>query len=131
MTMSTDLILVIDDDEDLGAVLVELLEGQGYKCRVAVNGAEAFAALAEVRPVLVLLDWYIPGGDPAAVGRLCHERGIPLVLSTASARPDERAESIGASATLNKPFDIDGFFAVIERLLGRPSADDGRTPSYS
>jgi DNA-binding response OmpR family regulator len=122
------LILIVDDDNDLGTVLQELLETLGYRAGVATDVAAALARLQEEQPALVILDWIMPGGDPADVARLCAARGIPVVLS--SAGPDSRGygQAIGAAATLPKPFDIHGLEMLLARLLG---PRDGVRPGYS
>jgi two-component system response regulator CpxR len=116
--MPGNLILVVDDDRDLGAVLKELIETLGYDVRVVTTVEEASAALRD-EPALVLLDWYLPDGPPTELARRLRERDIPVVLSSACDGQDDRAAAVGAAATLGKPFDIDTLSALIERLLGR------------
>jgi DNA-binding NtrC family response regulator len=64
---------------------------------------------------LVLLDYFMPGMDPAACTReLCRLAGPTLVvLCTAAANPAVRAAEVGLSRWLAKPFEIE----ALERLV--------------
>jgi DNA-binding NtrC family response regulator len=124
-----DFILVVDDDADFGAVLIELLESSGYRARLATTIDDFGAALDENPPQLVLLDWFMPEGDTGELARVCHERGIPVVLSSAASDAEARGQAIGAAGVLAKPFDIDTFFRLIERVLG--AAPPAPAPSHS
>lgn len=119
-----DLVLVVDDDRDLGSVVVELLESHGLRARLALSGEEALAALSAEPPTLVMLDWFLPDGPPVEVAARCRAVGIPIVLSSAASDTATYAGEIGAAATLVKPFDVDAFYRLIDRVLGarRPAA---------
>jgi DNA-binding response OmpR family regulator len=117
---SRQLILVVDDDADFGAVLTELLESSGYRARLATTIDQVMTVLDEDLPRLVLLDWFLPEGDTGELARQCHLQGIPVVLVSAASDAEARGETIGAAAVLAKPFDIDSFFHLIERVLGAP-----------
>ncbi|HDP80316.1 MAG TPA: response regulator [Spirochaetes bacterium] len=49
-------ILLVDDDRDLVATLVQALKMNGYEVEAAYSGAEGLKRLLEVRPDLVILD---------------------------------------------------------------------------
>ena len=56
-------VLVVDDDGDVRALVVELLTRSGYDVSEAPNGREALKLLYEQRPDLVLLDISMPELD--------------------------------------------------------------------
>jgi DNA-binding response OmpR family regulator len=114
-----ELVLVVDDDTDLGAVLVDLLESHGLRAQQAASGEEALALLQAETPALVVLDWYLPDGPPVTIADHCRERRIPVVLSSAANDSHAYAGEIGAAATLPKPFDVDSFYRTVDQLLGR------------
>jgi DNA-binding response OmpR family regulator len=117
-----ELVLVVDDDADLGAVLVDLLESHGLRAQQAGCGEEALAMLEAETPALVILDWFLPDGPPVPVANHCRDRGIPVVLSSAANDSHAYAGEIGAAATLPKPFDVDSFYRTVDELLRpRPS----------
>jgi CheY-like chemotaxis protein len=57
---ASDCVLVVDDEEDIRATLVELVEMGGCPVLAASNGAEALQILLEKRPCLMILDLLMP-----------------------------------------------------------------------
>jgi two-component system cell cycle response regulator DivK len=53
-------ILVVEDQEDSGRILRDLLKSADYEIMEAVNGAEALTAAATQRPDLILMDIQLP-----------------------------------------------------------------------
>jgi CheY-like chemotaxis protein len=122
VNMSGEHILVVDDDEDFGAILLELLQTRGLRGKAVTSTRDALAALEVERPALVLLDWYLPDGPPLAVAEACRARAIPMVLSTAARETSDRAAEIGAVGALEKPFNLE----ALDRLLDRFVAPEHR-----
>lgn len=116
--MRERLILLVDDDEDLGLVLEEVMSGEGWRVSRATSMRDALLAIDDEEPSLVLLDWHIPDGDPEELARLLGDRGVPVVLTSGGDRTKENAERIGAVAVLDKPFDLDELLRVLERYAG-------------
>ena len=54
-------ILIIDDDEAIGNLEQEVLEGARYRVLRAYSGTEALLTVANTEPDLVLLDLMLPG----------------------------------------------------------------------
>ena len=79
-------VLLVDDDEGILAVLGRQLAGRGLVVRTATSVREAFAALEEARPHVLVLDLGLPDGDgQQVVDRLRHEpdfADIPLLVYT-------------------------------------------------
>ncbi|MDQ3096921.1 MAG: hypothetical protein M3Q61_01975 [Chloroflexota bacterium] len=48
--------------------------------------------------------------------------GVPVVVCTAHRRAASDREAIGADAVITKPFDVDDFLALVDRLTGRPAS---------
>jgi len=117
MTRGT-LILLVEDDADLGALLEEIIRSRGYRTRLCKTGAQALACLAREVPALAVLDWGLPDTDPEDLARSFRELGVPVVLASGAGRTQEIAETIGAEATLQKPYAIDDVFSVLERFVG-------------
>ncbi|HZS36812.1 MAG TPA: response regulator [Polyangia bacterium] len=108
-------VLVIDDDEDLGIVIEEVLGTEGYRVRRATSMRDGLLAVDDEEPSLVLLDWCLPDGDPDELARLLRDRGVPVVLTSGDDRAQERGVEIGAVAVLGKPFDLDELLEVLQR----------------
>ena len=56
-------ILVVDDDENLRAVLVDKLSAEGFEVEGAVDGAEGIRKAIESHPDLIMLDIIMPHMD--------------------------------------------------------------------
>ena len=58
--MTTNRILVVDDDSSLRRVMKMQLEEAGYEVALAPDGDQAFAMLQELQPRLVITDLRMP-----------------------------------------------------------------------
>ncbi|MBA3542619.1 MAG: response regulator [Deltaproteobacteria bacterium] len=56
------MVLVVEDDPDLGAALYDVIAADGFSVRLAVNGADAIEALDDIEtPCALLVDLLMPG----------------------------------------------------------------------
>jgi CheY-like chemotaxis protein len=80
-------VLVVDDEEEVRALVRATLGGNGFELREAADGEQALAAVAAEKPDVVVLDLVMPGLDGFAVlERLQADpasRSIPVVVLTA------------------------------------------------
>jgi two-component system, OmpR family, response regulator MprA len=118
-------VLVVDDEPGIRAVLAELLIDEGYRVVVAQDGVEALRQIGDVSPDLVLLDLNMPKLTGWEVVERLRALAItlPIVIMTAGQSATIEAARLGAAAGLPKPFTIDDVLTTIERLV--PPADDG------
>jgi len=107
--LATTRVLIVDDEEDIRALLARLVSREGYEAVVARDGEQALQELAKSRPDIMLLDIKMPGIGGLAV---LHEAqrlrpGMPVVMiSSQGGAGDVRAAlRAGASDYLIKPFD--------------------------
>ena len=110
-------ILIIDDDLPIGNMLEEALEQAGYRASRAYSGTEALLALERARPDLILLDLMLPGlSGEELLPRL---RGIPVIVVSAKADPEHRADLLlgGAADYVTKPFSLRELLARIALRL--------------
>jgi len=128
-------ILIIDDDQSLVAPLKEGLEAMGYRVRAAYDGLQGLQLAREVRPDLVILDFYMPGGGGGAVyERLRQDKETahtPIVFSTVVS-VDEVKGRIPASAHtyfLRKPVGLGQVAALINSVLGERPASAEAPPA--
>lgn len=70
-------ILVVEDNEDSGEMLVALLEHWGFDVRLVTNGEDALVAVADYRPQAALIDVGLPGLDGLEVARRLRLRETP------------------------------------------------------
>lgn len=117
-------VLLIEDEANIAEALRFILSRDGWQVTVVVDGEAALAAVAQVRPDLVILDLMLPGmsgleiltalrADPATFA-------LPVMMLTAKGqgRDREAAERAGVSAFMTKPFDNSEIRAKVRDLLG-------------
>ena len=103
-------ILVVDDDGPILALMRNLLKEFGFQAVTAETGRAAIDAAREKRPALVLLDKNMPGmtGDQV-IRSLRGELGLDklpiLILSGERLTPEDLA-LLGADGAVQKPFDV-------------------------
>jgi acyl-CoA thioester hydrolase len=117
-------ILVVDDDQTLVAPLKDGLESAGYRVAVAFDAAQGILQAHESRPDLIILDFYMPGGD----GGWVYERlrgapdtkDIPVVFSTGLTLDELRAKVKSGARTyfLKKPVGFTGILSIVNQVLG-------------
>lgn len=119
MSLTTDHLLLVDDDPDLLRLLVIRLEAAGYKVVTASNGIEALARCAAARPRVVISDMRMPAMDGTALFDALRERdpSLPVIILTAHGSiPDAvAATQRGVFAYLTKPYEARDLLATIER----------------
>lgn len=113
-------ILVVEDDDGIGELIVDLLRSEGYRAERVSDGRAAIAALHAERPLALIVDMGLPlvsGGEVARVSRRLYDGHVPIVVVSANGHAEADAREIGASGFLAKPFDIDELIAVLRRSL--------------
>ena len=119
MNNGSHLVLVVDDDPEIGAVTSELLEGGGYKAVRVENGRAALEYLRTGdRPSMILLDLTMPVMDGWQFRREQQEdpsiQSIPVVMITAS--EERRADLIPNEQVLRKPVPVDELLKFVHRF---------------
>ena len=118
-------ILIVEDDGETRELLVALLATHGFHAVSAEDGLEALHLLRTVRrrapqePCLVLLDLTMPRlsglefrraqlGDPTVAS-------VPVAVMSGAIDIEQRAEALGAVATVAKPIDFNVLLDVVRR----------------
>lgn len=101
-------IIIVDDDEDLAAVVADVLAMRGYRVRTATSGREGLRLLHERPPDLVILDVEMPQltGPQMAYRMFIHDAGleeVPIVLVSGAVGLPEIAARAGIPYVLAKP----------------------------
>ena len=117
-------ILVVEDQEDLRAILRDFLSTFGYTVIEAVDGAEGLAKAAAERPDLVLMDIQLPVLDGYDTTRqikaLPGLTAIPIIAvsSFAMKGDEEKARAAGCDHYVTKPYSPLQLLRVIQSYLG-------------
>jgi CheY-like chemotaxis protein len=118
-------VLVVEDDTDSRAFLVEVLRTCGATVVEADNVRTAQEFMRTLKVHLVVTDLAMPGVDGAAFLRWLREQpsdqggNVPAVAVTAFYEQYPPAELSGCAAYFRKPVDIDDFVRTVARILGR------------
>ena len=118
------LVLVVDDEPDLLAVIGEILAARGYQVETATAGAEALERLERGgRFDLILSDVRMPGMDGPAFYQALEERHPELVgrvvFMTGNILTEDTADFFAATGApcLRKPFETEDLERVFEQVL--------------
>ncbi|MFB7125166.1 DNA-binding response regulator [Kitasatospora xanthocidica] len=119
----THTVLIAEDDRAIRDSLARALMLQGYRVRVAADGTQTLAVLAEQRPDVLVLDVMMPEPDGLEVCRRLRAAGdrTPVLMLTARVEVPDRIAGLDAGADdyLVKPFDVDELFARLRAMLRR------------
>ncbi|WKX73663.1 response regulator transcription factor [Streptomyces sp. XD-27] len=122
-TPASAVVLVVDDDPDVRAAVVDALAVEGYEVREAADGLAALSAVAAAPPDAILLDLAMPVLDGLAVCRELRRLGdrTPVLVVTARDAVSDRVAGLDAGADdyLVKPFALDELLARLRALLRR------------
>ncbi len=117
-------ILIVDDEEDVLAVLEKRVSGAGYQVIKANSGLDAVAKAKKELPDLIILDVLMPGMDGGDVASTLKQddatKGIPIIfLSCLYTKKDETDEGhlIGENFFVSKPYKPDEFLDIIRDRL--------------
>ncbi len=119
---NTPLILVVEDNPDMNAFLVETVSTE-YRVITAYDGYEGFQKAMDLRPDLILTDMMMPHMSGEDLVRRIRKapplEDIPIVLLTAKADHQLHVKLLdeGAMAYLNKPFSAGELMARVRRLI--------------
>jgi len=121
-TTGRDLVLVVDDDPKIAALVGLYLERAGFQVAIAGDGLTALRLMREREPALIVLDLMLPDLDGHAVARVAREEaGVPIVMLSALGSTHHRVSGLetGADDYLAKPFAPSELVARVRSVLRR------------
>lgn len=124
-------ILCVEDNPDIGRLLVAILGKAGYAVDWVSDGETALTRWSSAS--LILLDLMLPGVGGLTVCREIRARDvdIPLVMLTAKASTQAVVQGleIGADDYITKPFEADILLARVQALLRRRARPPATEPA--
>jgi two-component system phosphate regulon response regulator PhoB len=121
----SELVLVVDDEPHIVALIAYHLAKAGYRVATAANGTDALSQANRERPSLVILDLMLPGMSGFEVLRKLrgrdHTRDVAFLMLTARRDEPDRIEglSLGADDYLTKPFSPQELVLRVKAILRR------------
>jgi DNA-binding response OmpR family regulator len=130
--MSSELILLVDDEPPILQLARIYLEREGFRVQEARDGVAALEMINRMHPALVVLDVMLPKLDGYEVCRQLRATDNDVAILMLTAR-DEDIDKIlglelGADDYLTKPFNPREMVARVKAILRR---GDGKTPKES
>ncbi len=118
-------ILVIEDEENLGKLIVAFLEKNGFKVQCLSQGVEDIEVIRKEQPDLILTDLLLPGLHGFDICKNVKEDPelgeTPLIIMTAvykNAIHKLEAKRLGVKDFVEKPLDFDDLLRKIEGCIG-------------
>jgi DNA-binding response OmpR family regulator len=117
------LVLVVEDDPDLGDTIVTFLKEEGLDAKLARDGDQAMRLLDQLNPSAMILDLMMPRRDGFSVLRELRADGrignLPVIVVTAIFGLSERlyATELGAADYVTKPFELDELLERVRNVL--------------
>jgi DNA-binding response OmpR family regulator len=116
-------ILVVEDDQDVAAMLSTYLGLHGYAVTTASDAEEALVRLAEAQPRVAVIDAHLPGRSGLDLTRELRQRAASpaIVIYTAGMSTPAEAKAAGADRFLLKTAPLGELLNGLEALGARPA----------
>ena len=117
-------VLLIEDEPNIAEAIRFVMARDGWQVSVLADGAGAVAAVARLRPDLVILDLMLPGMSGLEIVALLRAdpvtQGLPVMMLTAKGlgRDRDAATRAGVSLFMTKPFANAEVVAQARALVG-------------
>jgi CheY-like chemotaxis protein len=116
------IIMVIDDEPDLLAMVRDVLHWSGYEVLVADHPERALATNRERHPALILIDMMLPGMSGMELAQQFRHGGgyadTPIIGMSASRLMCQMAAESGIfTAVISKPFDLPALLSLVQQHL--------------
>lgn len=118
-------VLLVDDDEDMRATLMDFISSMGAKVKTAADVPDAKRVLS-LEPSsfdLVLTDLKLPGGSGLDVVKAAHARSmetlVTIITGYASLETAIEAVRLGAYDYITKPFSLDEIGVQVRNMMER------------
>ena len=120
-------ILLVEDDQNFGAILKDYLLLNDFEVTLAKNGMEGFEKFKKDTYDLCILDVMMPYKDGYTLAKEIREKNkdVPIIFLTAKSMKEDvlKGYKVGADDYLNKPFDSEVLLMKIKAIIQRKTTD--------
>jgi len=130
--INNDLILIVEDEPQLGSLLEDYLKASGYLTKLIQNGSEVEPWLQDNQANLILLDLMLPGKNGLDICRdIRANSSIPIIMVTAKVEEIDRllGLELGADDYVCKPYSPREIVARVKAVLRRFHLDASESQS--
>ena len=114
-------LLIIDDDEDISAMLFLLLRSKNFEVEVVIKSEDIFYKIKNYQPDIILLDVFLTGYDGRVI---CKQlkfhpdyKHIPVIMVSGDDEVLQTARQYGANDFIQKPFEAEDLLSKIYNLV--------------
>jgi DNA-binding response OmpR family regulator len=123
-------ILIIDDDEDISAMLFLLLRSR-FEVAVITKSEDIFQRIRSYEPHIILLDVFLTGYDGRVICKQLKfhpsSKHIPVIMVSAHDEVSESVSKYGADDFILKPFEAEQLISKIDKHLDQLSFNLSKT----
>ena len=133
LEQQTPLILVVDDSITVRRVTQRMLQREGFRVALAVDGLQAIEKLNQEIPAVVLSDIEMPRMDGFDLVRIIRAdskfKHLPVVMITSRIAEKHRdlAMELGVNAYLGKPYSEEGLLTVLRQHTAKKLSESEKT----
>jgi len=115
-------VLIVEDDDNVRALLGDLFEDEGYHFTLVRDGAEMEQALDGDDYDVSIIDVSLAGGESGfTLAQTARDRGCGVILTSGDPRHFERLQD-GEWRSIAKPFRVQQLIALVDRVLKETAA---------
>jgi CheY-like chemotaxis protein len=115
-------ILIVEDDSSARRAIGRLLNVEGWKTLEASNGVQGLRVFRSQLPEIVLTDVVMPGFDgfflTAVIKSISPQSPVIIMTGLGDRELDRKAQDLGNSALLRKPFDPEQLLVALSHVVG-------------
>ncbi|MDX5594730.1 response regulator transcription factor [Pseudovibrio sp. SPO723] len=124
------LVYLVDDEVEICALLSDTLQSYGFQTAIFHAGHEAYNAIADTPPAMLIIDLGLPDIDGMAlIERIREKTSVPILVLSARTHASDRVIGLelGADDYVCKPFDPREIVARARSLLRRATPTAPKT----
>lgn len=125
-------LLVVEDDQNLGTLLVEYLRAKGYDADLRTDGHQGKSAYEQGGYDLLILDVMMPLKDGFTLAKEIRQRdtSTPIMFLTAKAMKKDTLHGFqnGADDYMTKPFSMEELLLRVSAVLRRSKGVEPKAP---
>ncbi len=114
-------VLIVEDDADVLAALVQYFEARGFEVLAAADGAEALRLIESERYIdLLVADLVVPAANGRSLIKIAEFYRPEIQTVVITGMPEARIPVDLRARTLRKPFGTEELDQRLDPLFGRP-----------
>ena len=126
-------ILVVEDNMEMGTLLCDFLNAEGYTTEHCTDGADAMDMFVSTGAKMVILDIMLPHLDGFGICKKIRETSnAPIIMVSAKNMKDDKLKGLllGADDYIEKPYDIDILLAKVKGVFSRRYSTDAFSDGF-